>query len=477
MLAYSFFENSKEPLYLQLYSFIKKDILSGVLKAHVKLPSKRSFSENLGVSVITVENAYEQLIAEGYIYSLPKKGFFISDISETAVDDLSIRSDNQEERFLFLEDYQSSQKKYETDFSSNSLPLSHFPYTVWNRVLRECLNKYQNELLLSQPAAGCYVLRKAIADYLFSFRGMNVNPEQIIVGAGTEYLYGILVQLLGREKIFCVEDPGYKKVSRVYESNGATVTYAELSESGIKVDDLEKQNVDVLHISPSHQFPTGIITPVSKRMEILSWASENSSRFIIEDDYDSEFRMTGKMIPSLQSSDKEGKVIYLNTFSKTLSSTIRVSYMILPPALLEKYYRQLSFYACPVSSLVQYAIAEFIEEGYFEKHINRLKNFYRRQRDTLIREIKYSDLNSSSEISEEDAGLHFLLKLKISCSDSEFKKLMEEEKIKVCPLSEYFHTEKRKSEHVFVMNYSSLSEENIKKSVKKISAVVKRLAD
>lgn len=477
MLSYSFSDSYNNPLYLQLYNFIRQDITDGILKAHQKLPSKRSFSENLGVSVITVENAYEQLIAEGYIYSYPKKGFFVCDLEESFGRSGENLIDNSEVSKVPEFEEKALTKVFDADFSSNRILPSHFPYSVWSRVLRDCLTKYQNELLLPQAPSGCYALRKAIADYLHSFRGMKVSPAQVIVGAGTEYLYGLLVQLLGRDKIFCVEDPGYKKVSRVYETNGAVVKYSGITKNGIKIEDLENQKVDVVHISPSHQFPTGVITPVAKRRELLAWASKKDGRYIIEDDYDSEFRMTGIMIPTLQSSDAEGKVIYLNTFTKTLSPNIRVSYMILPPELLEDYYSRLSFYTCPVSSIVQYAISEFIEGGYFEKHINRLKNFYRRQRDFLIREIRKSGLIEYAEISEEDSGLHFLLSLKIKCSDEDFKKILENKKIRLLPLSEYFYEKREKDGHVFVMNYSSLTEEAVTYAVQEIYRTVKSLTE
>ncbi|MCQ2597392.1 MAG: PLP-dependent aminotransferase family protein [Treponema sp.] len=477
MLSYSFSDSYENPLYLQLYNFIRQDIAQGVLNAHQKLPSKRAFAENLGVSVITVENAYEQLIAEGYIYSYPKKGFFVCDLSESLAGNReNLQAVPEENDFSGFAE-KTLTKTFDADFSSNRILPSHFPYSVWSRVLRDCLIKYQNELLLPQEPSGCFALRKAIADYLFSFRGMKVNPAQVIIGAGTEYLYGLLVQLLGRDKTFCVEDPGYKKVSRVYGANGAAVKYAGLSKNGIKIEDLENQKVDVVHISPSHQFPTGIITPVAKRRELLAWASAKEDRYIIEDDYDSEFRMTGVMIPTLQRSDTEGKVIYLNTFTKTLSPTIRVSYMILPSSLIERYYSRLSFYSCPVSSIVQYAIAEFIEGGSFEKHINRLKNFYRRQRDFLIREIRKSGLNQFAEISEENSGLHFLLSLKINCSDEEFKNILEAKKIRLLPLSEYFHQKREEDGHVFVMNYSSLTEEAARNAVQEIYRTVKELIE
>ncbi len=475
MLSYSFDSISENPLYLQLYNFIKNDILSGNLKTASKLPSKRAFAENLGVSVITVENAYEQLIAEGYIYSLPKKGFFVSDIEESnygTLADVKVPGKN------FLSELETDEEKtvrFQVDFSSNSILSSHFPYSVWSRVLRNCLIKYEKELLQSQPPAGCYALRKAVTDYLYSFRGMKVHPEQIIIGAGTEYLEGLLVQLLGQDKVYCVENPGYKKVYKVYSSNGAVVKWTSVSENGIDVKDLVKQQVDVLHISPGHQFPTGIITPVSKRQEILSWANEKNGRYIIEDDYDSEFRMTGVIIPTLQSIDSMGKVVYMNSFSKTMSSSIRVSYMVLPPELLKKYRENLSFYSCPVSSIVQFAIADFIEGGLFEKHINRLKNFYRRQRDYLVREIKNSGLSEISEIKRENAGLHFILQLNLKTEDSLFQKKLEEEGIRLRSLSEYCYGAENENAHCFVINYSSLTQEDIKSAVAKICRVAKSL--
>ena len=203
--------------------------------------------------------------------------------------------------------------------------------------MRRTMSKNKDELMTKSPSIGVYKLRCAIVDYLYEFRGMNVSPEQIIVGAGTEYLYGLIIQLLGYNRVYAVEDPGYQKIAHIYEANNVECAYIPLDDEGICVDSLLKSNSNVLHISPSHHFPTGIVTSINRRLELLSWASKSKDNYIIEDDYDSEFRLKGRPIPTLQSIDKAEKVIYINTFSKSLTSTIRISYMVLPKVLMEKY--------------------------------------------------------------------------------------------------------------------------------------------
>ena len=225
------------------------------------------------------------------------------------------------------------------------------------------------------PCGGIMALRQAIADYLHAFRGMVVNPEQIIVGAGTEYLYGLLIQLLGDDKIYGIENPGYPKIAKIYDSMHVSYSAIDLDEHGVCIYSLEDHQIDIMHLSPSHHFPTGIITPISRRYELLGWASKDENRYIIEDDYDSELRLGGKPIPTLQSIDVSDKVIYMNTFTKTLSSTVRISYMVLPASLTELFYKKLSFYSCTVSNFEQYTLARFMESGSFEKHINRLRNY------------------------------------------------------------------------------------------------------
>ncbi len=318
MLTYSFDENNHKSLYQQLYTFIKNDILEGHLTADEKLPSKRTFAKNLGISIITIENAYAQLMAEGYIYSLPKKGFYVSPINnKTPLIPAKM-----------IHKPSIKKKSYWCDFSSNQTPANLFPFTTWSKLMKDVLNEHQSELMINPPVGGIYELREAISQHLKEFRNMDVEPERIIIGAGTEYLYGLLVQLLGFNLLYAVENPGYNKILDVYSSLGAKCVPIDMDEQGILVDQLEDLDVDITHISPSHHFPTGIIMPVSRRYELLGWANKKEHRYIIEDDYDSELRLSGHPIPALQSIDLSEKVIYMNTFTKTLASTIRISYIV-----------------------------------------------------------------------------------------------------------------------------------------------------
>lgn len=462
MLTYSFTDIGSDSLYEHLYKCIKNDIAAHKIKPGEKLPSKRSLAKNLGISVITIEKAYDQLISEGYVYSIEKKGYFASDMAATPK---KTRFDQIKKEPKRKEDA----KEGWIDCSNNRSNVRQFPFTVWSRLLRECLTDYQEALLLQPPSGGALRLREAIASHLHEFRGLTVSPEQIIIGAGTEYLYGQLVQLLGRDRLYGVEDPGFSKVSQVYEAGGVRVRPISLDKDGICIQELKAQKVQVAHTSPSHQFPTGKIMPISRRYELLGWASGSEERYIIEDDYDSEFRMTGKPIPTLKSIDVNEKVIYLNTFSKSLSSTIRISYMVLPHHLMELYDKKLSFYTCPVTSLIQLTVARFISEGYFEKHINRMRNYYKKQRDLFFTSIAQSGMAPYARILEADAGLHFLLRLDLPCGDGEFTQRMKKRKIKICALSEYYQKQDNKSQHEFLINYSSLSPEEIKTAVEELS--------
>lgn len=465
LLTYSFSETRSEPLYQHLYQCIKNDIVQGTLAADEKLPSKRNFAKNLGVSIITVENAYAQLIAEGFVYSLPKKGFFVADIrKELAVG--RKRDDKKEDRG------QAEEKKYLADFTSNQTCPEQFPFSVWAKLMRTTLKEEREGLMRNAPSAGILPLREAIAGHLRNFRGMEVKPEQIVAGAGTEYLYGLLLQLLGMEKCYGVENPGYHKIYKIYKSHRVACSYVDMDHAGVLIPSLEEKNVDVVHISPSHHFPTGIVMPVSRRYELLGWASKQEGRYIIEDDYDSEFRLTGKPVPSLQSIDVQEKVIYMNTFTKTLSSTVRISYMVLPEHLVRRFEEALSFYSCTVSNFEQYVLARFIREGYFEKHINRMRNYYHEKRDLLLKQIACSRLAECCTISEEDAGLHFLMRAVTDLSDGEICETLGKEGVRVFSMAQYYADSEEKEDHIFVMNYSSLEEKNMEKAIRILERVL-----
>lgn len=459
--------NSEKTLYEQLYFFFKNEILSGNLKAGEKLPSKRNLAKNLGISVITVETAYSQLCAEGFIESVPHSGFFVSD-SLSALNDWT-HSEN--ENFSIEEICMENEKKsvnYEYDFSSNQTDVSKFPFSIWAKLVREVLSSNQKELLENPPAKGSFSLRLAIAKHLHDFRGMNVNPKRIVIGAGTEYLYGLLIQLLGFDLSYGIENPSYGKIQKIYESFGVKCRKITMDREGIILSDLDENNIDVIHISPSHQFPTGIVMPFSRRIDLLHWAETAKKHYIIEDDYDSEFRFSGKPIPPLQSLDKNGKVIYMNTFTKTLSSTIRISYMVLPDELSRKFEERLNFYSCTVPTIEQFTLEKFISLGFFERHINRARKNYHLRRDLIINSIEKFDSEKKIQVLEEDSGLHFLIKLSEKINLSDFNEKMKKERIRIQPLSIYYENPPLDSERIFIVNYSGIPEEKIEFMVRKI---------
>ncbi|MCI5517612.1 PLP-dependent aminotransferase family protein [Roseburia sp. MUC/MUC-530-WT-4D] len=466
MLTYSFENIGSDSLYEYLYKCIRDDIVTGNLLAGTKLPSKRTFAKNLGISVITVEGAYEQLRAEGYIYSVVKKGFYVSDL-KYALSGLDVSGERKKTKSVKTKRTEKMTQGYLADFSSNQTDSDIFPFTIWTKTIREVLSDSRIELMTNSPCGGIRELRESIAVYLKDFRGMDVKPEQIIVGAGTEYLYGLLIQLLGNRRVYAVENPGYLKIAKVYESMKVACRYIDMDAEGISVEKLEQEGADIVHISPSHHFPTGIVMPISRRYELLGWAAKKQERYIIEDDYDSELRLTGKPIPTLQSIDVAGKVIYMNTFSKTLASTVRISYMVLPQSLTREFYEQLSFYSCTVSNFEQYTLARFIENGSFEKHINRLRNYYQNKRDQILQAFQQSSLGKLISISGEETGIHFLMHIMTGKKESEIVQLAKTRGIRMVPVSDYYHAGTRKvlEDNTFVMNYASIDLEHIDRIV------------
>ena len=465
MITYTFTNTGSDSLYEYLYKCIKNDILQGNIRAGEKLPSKRTFAKNLGISVITVENAYEQLIAEGYIYSIQKIGFYVTDLKkEVETEKKTVTKE--------MVPITGGESGYFADFTSNQTQSELFPFTVWTRMIREVLGENQIQLMTNPPCGGIYPLREAIAKYLKEFRGMTVLPEQIIIGAGTEYLYGLLIQLLGTDKIYAVENPGYRKIAKIYRSWKVACEYIDMDEEGVQIGELQRKRVDILHISPSHHYPTGIVMPVSRRYELLGWAAKSNSHYIIEDDYDSELRLGGQPIPTMQSIDVSDRVIYMNTFTKTLASTVRISYMILPPPLLEQFYERLSFYSCSVSNFEQYTLGKFIEEGFFEKHINRLRNHYHKKRDILLGAIRESRLGDLVHISGEEAGVHFLMEIQTEKEEEEFLTCAQTQGIRLSPLSAHYHNRETERKNVYVMNYSSVQMEDAQEIVRRLERCV-----
>ena len=407
MLTYDLEMRGSLARYDYLYRCIKEDILSGRLKAGEKLPSKRTLATHLNTAVVTVENAYAQLEAEGYLNAREKRGYFVNPV-ETG----PVRENPAEAR-----EKNREQREWRLDLRGTGSGTEGFPFSVWARLMRRILTERGAELLQATPHNGVYPLRQAIARHLYQFRGISAAPEQIVVGAGTEYLYNLIVQLLGRDLLYGVEDPGYSKAARIYGLNGAGCIPLPMDSRGVRPQEVEERGVQILHISPNHQFPTGTVTPILRRQALLRWAEEQRG-YIIEDDYDSEFRFTGRPIPAMKSIDAAGRVIYMNTFSRSLAPSLRVSYMVLPPSLMEEYPRRLGFYSCTVPAMEQYTLASFLEEGYFESHVNRMRVFYRNRRDEVLAAIGQSPLSGRCRVLGEEAGLHFLLELETEREDS-----------------------------------------------------------
>lgn len=459
MLTYTFENLHGQSMYARLYQCIKEDILNGKLEAEDKLPSKRTLAKNLGISLITVENAYAQLMIEGYIYSRPKRGYYVAKIMKQPPLHQEVKQNSK---------LQLPQKQA-FSFASGNVPAETFPYNIWSRLLRQVLTAAnENTLLCDTSCGGIVQLRQAIAQHLYQFRGMQAEPEQIIIGAGTQVLYNLIVQLLGRNHIYALEDPGYPQLAAIYKANNVFCRYLPMDKNGVSREMLENSGADILHITPSHQFPTGIIMPASRRYELLHWAGQSSSRYIIEDDYDCEFRLYGRPIPTLQSSDTAEKVIYINTFSKTLAPTFRISYMVLPSHLTTLFYQKLGFYSCTVSNFEQFTLAKFIEGGYFERHLNRMRTYYRNKCDKLLQYLAKNTTAPYLTVEGENSGLHFLLHLDTQSSDTKLKQVAAIQGLEIKFLSDYYHEKINDNSHTLLMNYTGIEEKELYPALDKL---------
>ena len=443
MLTYELKKAPGVPLYEALYRYIRQDILSGKLAAGEKLPSKRALAVHLEVSKITVEAAYNQLLAEGYIRSQEKVGYFVEGLQKQNNSPVWKAAEEPKNEDLI-------------DLTGDSP--SHFPFSVWSSLQREVMLDLGEGLLLPLHKQGLPALRNAIARHLNQFRGMQVDPDNILIGAGTDFLYNLLVQLLGRDKRYGVEEPGYSKIQKIYEAAGAACNLLALDQEG--VDPEELGDTQILHISPSHHFPSGIVMSNARRQTLLRWVKEAEDRWIIEDDYDSEFRFNAHPMPALHTLNGGEKVIYLNTFSKALAPSIRISYMVLPGHLMEVFRKKLGFYSCTVPSFEQYTLERFISRGHFEKHLNRMRKFYKSIRNRVVAAVSQCPVAEKLTILEENAGLHFLLQVDLPLTDAQLVESCRDIGLRVAALSSYYRFPEENS-HCLVINYSGLTEETL----------------
>ena len=457
--------SDKEPLYEQIYTYIKDEIRAGRILCKEKLPSTRALSSYLEVSRSTVELAYEQLLSEGSIESVPYRGFFVAQVDEL----YHLEAERKKDSFLEKKEESREQmeingeKKIKYDFTPNGVDLKSFPYNTWRKLSREILSDDRTELFRLGDPRGEYEFRSVICRYLYQARGVNCTPEQVIVGAGSDYLMMLFCTIIGRDHVIAVENPTYKKAYRLFQSQEYKVMPVPMDGMGMKIDPLRKSGADIAYVTPSHQYPTGIVMPIGRRMELLKWAEEEEGRYIVEDDYDSEFRYKGKPIPALQGYDAHGKVVYLGTFSKSIAPAIRLSYMVLPPELCEAYQQKCRFLSSTVSKVDQLIVCRFIEEGYYERHLNKTRALYKSRHDQLILGLR--PLAGQCRISGENAGVHLLLHFPGGREESELILRAAEEGIKVYGLSDYIVDEDEKREEATILlGYANMSEEKIKEA-------------
>ncbi len=455
MLTYEIKKQPGVPLYEALYRCIRSDILSGKLTPGQKLPSKRALAQHLEVSNITVEGAYDQLLAEGYIRSQERVGYFVEAVREHAPVKRTPTPPPEV-------------PGWEIDLTANGS--TDFPFSVWSRLQRQVMQDFSRELLLPMPNLGLWELRCAIAQHLADFRGMQVSPENILIGAGTDFLYNLLIQLLGRDKVYALEEPGYGKIRMIYAAGGVQCISAPMDSQGVMPQALA--HAQILHISPSHHFPTGLVTSRERRNELLSWAYAQDDRYIIEDDYDSEFRFSSHPLPAMESMDSRGRVIYMNTFSKTLAPSIRISYMVLPAELMARFQARLGFYSCTVPSFEQYTLTRFLSEGHFEKHLNRMRKAYKARRNAVASVLLESPFAHRMRLLEQDAGLHFVLQIDTQLTEAALIRRCADAGIRVRTLSSYYHgVVPPQDQNCLVINYSGLQPQQISLLEKKLHSL------
>lgn len=386
---------ARQPLYEQLYRYFAGEISAGRLRRGEKLPSKRMLCEHLGISRSTVETAYSMLAADGYVVARARSGFYVHDFMPNAAPVLPAAPPAP----------QRASPRPKFDFSTASVDTSLFPYSSWARLNREVVYS-SPELLQRGDMQGDLVLRQALCDFWGQYRGVRCSPEQIVVGAGMEYLTGLLVQLMGRSAVFAVEDPGYASMVDTLHINGRGIVFIPPDERGMSAELLEKSGACAAYITPSHQFPLGMTMPAGRRAQLLQWACAAPGRYVIEDDYDSEFRHFSRPVPAMQGMDTDGRVVYIGTFSRSIAPSIRIAYMVLPDELLTRYRELFAHSSSTVSRYEQAVMARFVSEGFYTRYLRRAGSLYRRRCRRLCDALMQIP---GASVSGNGGGLHFLL--------------------------------------------------------------------
>ncbi len=489
--------SSSVPMYEQIYEYIKNEIKSGQLPPKAKLPSTRSLAIHMQVSRNTIDMAYAQLLSEGYIESIPKSGYYVSMVSELT--HIAVK------KTTVIPVKSKKEPAYQYDFSPYAIDINSFPYNIWRKLSNTFMNNNNNDIFLLGNNQGDEGLRAAIGRYLHESRGVNCTTEQIIIGAGADYLLQLLTQILqysstnidinnnsvtdenvhsNKECVnifsgnIAMENPTYMQAYKIFKTMHYEVTPIPLDSSGISMDHLSKIDSNIVYVTPSHQYPLGIVMPIKRRLELLQWANSSPDRYIIEDDHDSEFRYKGKPIPSLQGIDSSSKVIYLGTFSRAIAPAIRIGYMVLPEKLLEIYKKNFNFYSSTVSRVDQNIMKSFIEGGYFERHLNKTRKIYKNKHDLLIQNLKI--FGDTIRIEGENAGLHLIIRFNTQLTEKEIIDLAAKGSTKLYGLNEHYFPD-TESENptlsplppTILLGYANMPEEDIKKGIEKLYCILR----
>lgn len=449
-----------EPLYSQLYHWIKREIEEGRLLPGTKMPSIRQFATHLRVSRNTVVSAYQQLQSEGYLESTPKSGIWVAEIEKPTLHPMK--------KVLPVRQEWKPANKILINFEYSKCDLDKFPMKKWMRCISDVVSQDNNWLFEYGEKQGEFVLRREISKYLLRSRGVHCTPEQIVITSGTQNSISLICHLLDlRQEKVAMEEPGYNGVRNVLENEGCRIEPVPLEKDGLSVEHLDRSRAKAVYVTPSHQFPFGMILSISKRIQLLNWAYQTGG-YILEDDYDSEFRYRGQPIPSLKSLDEEERVVYLGTFSKCFLPSIRISYMVLPPSLLDPYTQKFGNYSQSVSPIIQRAMALFMESGEFERHIRRMRKTYQRKHQTLLRSIE-QHMGSKVRIIGENSGLHLLLKLN-NVSSFDLIEAALQKGVNVHSPRKFWLQPTSESDSYIMLGFGGLSIEEIEKGIQLLAS-------
>ncbi|MCZ0755003.1 MocR-like pyridoxine biosynthesis transcription factor PdxR [Anoxybacillus sp. J5B_2022] len=446
------------PLYEQLYEYMKREMLQGHIRKGTRLPSIRALSRHLSISRNTVEAAYAQLVAEGYIESMPRQGFVVQEFTEECGANGSLQK-------TYEHSPPTDAIKPIYDFRYGNIDITHFPHKVWRACMNEAMDAPLDELLWYGERQGDRKLRQEIVRYLFQARGIHCSCEQVVIGAGIHQMTGLLCQLFSSETdLIAMENPSYDGIRAVFTNHRYRIVPISLEKDGLNITELEQREANIVYVTPSHQLPLGMVLPIGKRQRLLKWA-EKIDGFIIEDDYDSEFRYEGKPIPALKALDTQERVIYIGTFSKVLTPAIRVCYMVLPVRLLETFRKKFSCYNQPVATIVQKALALFMERGHLERHIRKMRNVYAKKRQALIAAID-ENFGPNAIIIGEKAGLHLLVRFPHVTDVSGFVERAKHEGISIYSAAKYWFDPTTSPLPYILLGFGGMSEHEIKEGVR-----------